>query len=352
MRGAPLPEIRYAHSGDVAIAYQLTGVGPPDLVFVPTFSNLVYPWWHVGSGASISDSRCLRGSSCSTSAAPGSRTVRATSARSKRGSTTFAPFSTPPARRGRRCSGRAKGDKSAPSLPRPIPERTRGTDPYGTPARAFELPTIRSGRRLTSGTRTCARCASTGVSVTTSSRQARDAFGSAADDEVVEWFVECQRFCASPAPPSPSSAAMGRRTFATCFLHSRADPRSATVTGTATSHSTLPGVSQELRPWSCRETFRNFVIGDVSTEIERFILGASRDQLPDRVLTTVLFTDIAGSTEQALSLGDSAWTELLARHRAAVRSRPRPLPGHRGRYGRRWVLRHLRRPSSGDPLRP
>ena len=29
-------------------------------------------------------------------------------------------------------------------------------------------------------------------------QQARDAFGSAADDEYVKWFVECQRFCASP----------------------------------------------------------------------------------------------------------------------------------------------------------
>jgi class 3 adenylate cyclase len=37
------------------------------------------------------------------------------------------------------------------------------------------------------------------------------------------------------------------------------------------------------------------------------------------VLTTVLFTDIAGSTEQAVSLGDQGWTDLLARHRAAVR---------------------------------
>ena len=46
MRGAPVPEVHYARSGDVAIAYQVTGDVRHDLVFVPTFSNLVYPWWN------------------------------------------------------------------------------------------------------------------------------------------------------------------------------------------------------------------------------------------------------------------------------------------------------------------
>jgi len=40
---------------------------------------------------------------------------------------------------------------------------------------------------------------------------------------------------------------------------------------------------------------------------------------PDRVLATVLFTDIVGSTERLAELGDSGWRELLARHHAAVR---------------------------------
>jgi class 3 adenylate cyclase len=40
---------------------------------------------------------------------------------------------------------------------------------------------------------------------------------------------------------------------------------------------------------------------------------------PARILATVLFTDIVGSTERLTELGDSAWRELLARHHAAVR---------------------------------
>jgi hypothetical protein len=43
------PEIHYARSGDVAIAYQAVGEGAFDLVFVPTFANLVFPW-PIGTG--------------------------------------------------------------------------------------------------------------------------------------------------------------------------------------------------------------------------------------------------------------------------------------------------------------
>lgn len=39
-----LPEIEYTRSGHVAIAYQRFGSGPRDLVLVPMFSNLVFPW--------------------------------------------------------------------------------------------------------------------------------------------------------------------------------------------------------------------------------------------------------------------------------------------------------------------
>jgi pimeloyl-ACP methyl ester carboxylesterase len=40
------PETHYARSGDLAIAYQVVGEGPVDLVFVPEFSNLLWYWQH------------------------------------------------------------------------------------------------------------------------------------------------------------------------------------------------------------------------------------------------------------------------------------------------------------------
>jgi class 3 adenylate cyclase len=51
-----------------------------------------------------------------------------------------------------------------------------------------------------------------------------------------------------------------------------------------------------------------------------FMRGETRPVIPGSVLATVLFTDIVGSTARAAELGDSGWRELLERHRSAVRS--------------------------------
>jgi class 3 adenylate cyclase len=54
-------------------------------------------------------------------------------------------------------------------------------------------------------------------------------------------------------------------------------------------------------------------------EIERFATGARAEPRVERVLATVLFTDIAGSTSRASELGDERWTSLLDRHHSFVR---------------------------------
>jgi pimeloyl-ACP methyl ester carboxylesterase len=58
----------------------------------------------------------------------------------------------------------------------------------------------------------------------------------------------------------------------------------------------------------------------VIDEVEQFLTGARRAVEPDRVLGTVLFTDIAGSTERAAQLGDTRWRSLLENHNQIVRS--------------------------------
>lgn len=64
--------------------------------------------------------------------------------------------------------------------------------------------------------------------------------------------------------------------------------------------------------------------------VEEFLTGERPVHIAeiDRVLATVLFTDIVGSTEQAAALGDRKWREVLDRFRHAVR---RELADHRGR---------------------
>jgi class 3 adenylate cyclase len=63
-------------------------------------------------------------------------------------------------------------------------------------------------------------------------------------------------------------------------------------------------------------------------EIEEFLTGARAEREPDRVLATVLFTDICKSTERAAELGDSRWRSLLEQHDNTVREQ---LARHRGR---------------------
>jgi class 3 adenylate cyclase len=62
--------------------------------------------------------------------------------------------------------------------------------------------------------------------------------------------------------------------------------------------------------------------------IEEFLTGRPPERAADRVLATVLFTDIVGSTERAAEVGDHAWRELLDRHDAIVR---KLLEQYRGR---------------------
>jgi class 3 adenylate cyclase len=58
----------------------------------------------------------------------------------------------------------------------------------------------------------------------------------------------------------------------------------------------------------------------IAGEIEEFLTGARPGGSPDRVLATVLFTDIVDSTRRAAEMGDSAWRQLLERHDALTRS--------------------------------
>jgi class 3 adenylate cyclase len=69
---------------------------------------------------------------------------------------------------------------------------------------------------------------------------------------------------------------------------------------------------------------------EIVGEMAQFLTGTRRAADPDRVLATVLFTDIVDSTRTAAELGDARWRELLDRHDATV-------DGVLGRFGGRAV---------------
>jgi len=80
----------------------------------------------------------------------------------------------------------------------------------------------------------------------------------------------------------------------------------------------LPG--DDHAPWTGDD-------GRMTDEIQEFLTGSRPPAEADRVLATVLFTDIVGSSERAAALGDRAWRDLLERHHAMVREE---LERHRG----------------------
>jgi len=61
--------------------------------------------------------------------------------------------------------------------------------------------------------------------------------------------------------------------------------------------------------------------------VEEFLTGRRGGAQPTRVVATVMFTDVVGSTERARALGDRAWADLLERHNARVRAELRRFGG-------------------------
>ena len=78
-----------------------------------------------------------------------------------------------------------------------------------------------------------------------------------------------------------------------------------------------------------------FAVGDseaILGELEEFLTGTRHEREPDRMLATVMFTDIVDSTQRAADMGDRHWRDLLERHDQLFR---RALERHRGREVKR-----------------
>jgi class 3 adenylate cyclase len=80
---------------------------------------------------------------------------------------------------------------------------------------------------------------------------------------------------------------------------------------------TIPGARYVERPGGDHVPW--FDPDPVIAEIREFLTGRREVGSPHRALATVLFTDLVGSTAQAVELGDRRWRDLLEQHHAAVR---------------------------------
>jgi pimeloyl-ACP methyl ester carboxylesterase len=95
-----------------------------------------------------------------------------------------------------------------------------------------------------------------------------------------------------------------------------------------------------VEPW--RDSFQ---------EIAEFLTGHQAEVPDDRVLATVLFTDIVDSTRRAAEMGDRDWRALLDAHDAVGRAQLARFRGPRGEHVRRRFPRDVRQPAASDPLR-
>ena len=157
----------------------------------------------------------------------------------------------------------------------------------------------------------------------------------AGDPAFVEWAGRMERYAASPGTirrinevtgPLDVRHVLPSIRVPTLVMHRREDPF-LNVEHSRYLAEHIPGA----RYVELEGSDSIFSEGDTEAilgEIEEFTTGARAEREPDRVLATVLFTDIVGSTERAAALGDSGWRTLLGRHDAVVQ---RQITRHRGR---------------------
>jgi class 3 adenylate cyclase len=145
-----------------------------------------------------------------------------------------------------------------------------------------------------------------------------------ADEEFLDWYVTCQRFCASPG-----AALTFHRVYGETDLREML-PTIRVPTLVLYRHEMrdqMLDLAQRIKGAQALEIDRPF-FKSMTREVEAFLSGMEAEPVPDTVLATVMFTDIVASTVRAAELGDQRWRDLLASHDAAVR---RALARFRGR---------------------
>ena len=146
------------------------------------------------------------------------------------------------------------------------------------------------------------------------------------DPKFEEWWARYERACLSPATArkiielnmkTDLRGVLPAIRVPTLVLHQTDNPFTPIELGREAA-SLIPGARFVEIPG--RDTY-GWIDSDSPSidEVEEFLTGRRTPRAPERVLATVLFTDIVGSTDRAAEVGDSAWRELLDRHNEVVR---------------------------------
>ena len=158
----------------------------------------------------------------------------------------------------------------------------------------------------------------------------------AQDDRFREWFARYQRLTMAPGAATTYyewvqqldvRAVLPTISLPALVIH-RADNQYYRVGHGRYLAESIPEAKYVELPGADCYPFHAAGADQALDEIQEFLTGVRASPEPNRVLATILFTDIADSTEHAASLGDSHWRELLKAHDTLVRQR---LEQYRGR---------------------
>jgi class 3 adenylate cyclase len=148
----------------------------------------------------------------------------------------------------------------------------------------------------------------------------------AGDPALVEWFGRLERYSASPGSIRKISALIGQTDVRSVLPSIRVPTLILHRPGNEAFDARHAHYLEEHIPDARRMELPGVdalpIVGETDEmldELEEFVTGARRDRLPDRVLATVMFTDIVDSTSRAAELGDARWREVLEAHNKAVR---------------------------------
>ncbi|HSE04842.1 MAG TPA: adenylate/guanylate cyclase domain-containing protein, partial [Methylomirabilota bacterium] len=317
------PETRYARSGDVNIAYQVVGEGARDLVLVPGWlSNIEIFWEHPAAASFLNRLASIcrlilfdkRGTGLSDRVnIPGIETrmddVRAVMDAAKSDRAVLFGYS--------------EGGPMCAVFAATYPTRAAGLIMHGSYARRVQAPDYPLGTPAADWERFIeTTCRDWGGPVGLEER-APSLFH---DEGFRQWWARFVRMSAGPA----GNAAILRMNaqidvrhvlpsirVPTLVLHPEGDRTVRVELGRHLARQ-IPGARYVEMPGIDHVPF-----GDTAdralAEIEAFITKLPEEIEADRVLATVMFTDIVSSTERAAELGDRRWRELLQGFHGAVR---------------------------------
>lgn len=320
-----MPETQYAQSGELSIAYQCVGDGPLDLLFIPGFVSNVELMWEIPKWADLFSRMSAlgrfvffdkRGTGCSDrTLGTGSAEDRMDDARAVADAAGIEQAVV---------IGLSEGGPLAVLFAAAFPERVRSLVLWGTFARILQGPDYEIGLDSESTEAFIA-----GVRDQWGTGHALEAFVSGlGDDEMLKVLARFERQTASPGAAAEIlhhnvnmdvRYALGAVRVPTLVVHRSGDPIVSVRHGRY--------LAEHIADARFVEIPGDFHVGGLPGDddpvfdaIGEFVTGAPtpREVEVDRVLTTVLFTDIVGSTARAASIGDRAWRTLLEQHDAAA----------------------------------